>query len=148
MSEGSKLPVSAFDRDFLNELASGTLEAIDNQVDPGSGTIRLKAIFPNDGGFLFPNQFVNARLLVDTLRNVVIVSAAAIQRGPDFNFVYAVTPESVVKLRKVEVGPTEGEQTVVTSGLSAGEIVVTDGIDKLQDGTKVTQRSEGGRSGK
>jgi multidrug efflux system membrane fusion protein len=144
---GEKLAVSAFGGDLKTRLATGSLLAIDNQVDVGSGTVRLKAVFPNEDNALFPNQFVNARLLVDTLRGVVLVPAAAVQRGPSSTFVYVVKPDETVEMRSVTLGPTEGEQTVVESGVVAGEVVVTDGVDKLQDGSKVTVGAQRGGSG-
>lgn len=140
------LPVDAYDRDLTNKLASGTLSAVDNQVDPTTGTVRLKATFPNEDSALFPNQFVNARLLVETRRGVTLVPGAAIQRGPDSTFVYVVNGDAVA-LRNVRVGPIEGEQAVVEEGLEPGEVVVTDGVDKLQEGSKVNARVGGGRRG-
>jgi multidrug efflux system membrane fusion protein len=139
MLAGEKLQVDAFDRDF-HPLASGTLEAIDNQVDVNSGTVRLKAVFANEKNLLFPNQFVNARLLVDTLQQVVTVPSAAVQSGPNFSYVYVVQPDSTVDLRKIETGPTEGDVTAIKSGLSPQDTVVIDGIDKLQKGAKVAAR--------
>jgi len=139
MSSGAALAVEAYDRDLKVKLATGTLAAVDNQVDQASGTVRLKATFPNEDGMLFPNQFVNARLLVDTRRDVVIVPSAGVQHGPDSTFAYVVNGDSV-EMRTVQTGPTEGDDTVIESGLEPGEIVVTDGVDKLQSGTKVTMR--------
>jgi multidrug efflux system membrane fusion protein len=114
---------------------------IDNQIDQTTGTVKLKAVFPNGDGALFPNQFVNARLLVDTVRDVVIVPNAAIQRNAQAAFVYVVKPDTTVAVRNVKIGETEGDETAITSGLSAGEIVVTDGVDKLQPGAKVALRT-------
>jgi multidrug efflux system membrane fusion protein len=133
----TKLPVEAWDRDLRSKLASGTLAAIDNQVDPGTGTVRLKALFTNEDKALFPNQFVNAQLLVDTLRGVVIVPTAAVQRSPQGSFVYVVKADSTVELRTVEVQGTDGDDTAVGKGLSGGETVVTDGLEKLRPGSKV-----------
>jgi multidrug efflux system membrane fusion protein len=137
------LSVEAYDRDFGTKLATGTLLAIDNQVDSTTGTVRLKAVFENEDNMLFPNQFVNARLLVDVKRDAVIVPAAAVQQGPNGTFVYVVTADGTdqsVKLRNVVAGATEGDQTVIEEGLSQGEVVVTDGVDKLIDGAKVAPR--------
>jgi membrane fusion protein, multidrug efflux system len=134
------LEVEAYDRDLRNKLGTGTLSALDNQVDPTTGTVRLKATFANEEGVLFPNQFVNARLLVETRKDAILVPAAAIQRGPDSTFVYIVKADTV-QMRNVTVGPTEGDLTVVDTGIEAGEIVVTDGVDKLQSGSKVTVRN-------
>ncbi|HEY7120085.1 MAG TPA: MdtA/MuxA family multidrug efflux RND transporter periplasmic adaptor subunit [Tepidisphaeraceae bacterium] len=139
---GSGLEVDAFDRDIRERLATGTLSAIDNQVDPNSGTIRLKASFPNTDNSLFPNQFVNARLLVDTRRGAILAPVAAVQRGPnDQPYVYVVKADETVEVRNVVTGPSEGDLMVIESGLQPGEVVVTDGVDKLQPGAKVTVRS-------
>jgi multidrug efflux system membrane fusion protein len=147
MLAGQKLTVDAFDRELKTKLATGTLAAIDNQVDATTGTVRLKAVFPNEDNLLFPNQFVNGRLHVETLANAVIVPSAAVQRGPDSMFAYVVTPDSTVELRKVVVGPTEADRTVIESGLAPGETVVIDGVDKLQKGTKVAARGAEGADG-
>lgn len=145
-NEDDELEVEAWDRDFNSKLATGRLLAIDNQVDPATGTLRLKAKFENADNMLFPNQFVNSRLLVDIRRDAVIVPSAAIQRGPETAFVYVVV-EDAVELRPVVVGPSEGAETLIETGVATGEIVVTDGIDKLQPGTKIVTRDkdEGGR---
>ena len=142
------LTVDVFDRDFRTKLASGKLAAIDNQVDPTTGTLRLKAVFENEDQLLFPNQFVNARLLVDTKRDAIVVPSAAVQRGPTSTFVYVVLADETVDLRNVVIGPIEGSETSIESGLTVGEIVVTDGIDKLQPpknglpGTTVSRRDK------
>jgi membrane fusion protein, multidrug efflux system len=149
INAGKKLTVDAYDRDRKTKLASGSLMALDNQVDTTTGTVRLKAVFPNDDNMLFPNQFVNARLLVDTKRDAVIVPAPAVQQGPNGTFVYVVGSDSTVEVRSVAVGPTEGDETAIESGLSPGDVVVVDGVDKLQKGTKVALRersSDGGGS--
>ncbi len=146
--DGIGLSVLAFDRNFTTKLAEGKLTAIDNQVDATTGTVKLKATFENEDGMLFPNQFVNARLLVDTQHNAVIVPAAAVQRGPKSTFVYVVLPEKEkVELRDVIAGQTEGAETAIVTGLSPGEIVVTEGIDKLKDGSSVTTRDKEEASG-
>lgn len=144
MREGARLPVEAWDRDMKNKLASGILLTIDNQVDQTTGTVRFKASFPNEDDKLFPNQFVNARLLLDTKRNVVIVPAAAIQRSPDSMYVYVVKSDNTVEVRNVVSSLTEGDQTAVDSGLEPGDVVVIDGVDKLQPGAKVTMGKGGG----
>ena len=136
-AKGGKLPVEAWDRDLRTRLASGTLAAIDNQVDPTTGTVRLKALFANEDRALFPNQFVNAQLLVDTLRDVVIIPTAAIQRSPQGAYVYLVKADSTVELRIVEIQGTDGDATAVSKGLAGGETVVTDGLEKLRPGSKV-----------
>jgi multidrug efflux system membrane fusion protein len=138
--DGIGLPVLAYDRNFTTKLATGKLSAIDNQVDATTGTVKLKATFENKDGMLFPNQFVNARLLVDTQRNALIVPAAAVQRGPKSTFVYVIRPDETAELRDVVIGPTEGAETAIVNGLSAGEAVVIEGIDKLQPDMKVTMR--------
>ncbi|HVT61785.1 MAG TPA: MdtA/MuxA family multidrug efflux RND transporter periplasmic adaptor subunit [Thermoanaerobaculia bacterium] len=134
---GQPLVVDAFDRDLRNQLATGSLWAVDNQIDPSTGTVRLKALFDNVGDQLFANQFVNARLLVDTLRGAVIVPSAAIQRSPQSAFVYVVKPDSTVDARNVAVALTEGDDTALQRGVAAGEMVVVDGVDKLRPGMKV-----------
>jgi multidrug efflux system membrane fusion protein len=145
---GETLVVEAYDRDFANKLATGKLLAIDNQVDSTTGTVRLKAIFENKDNLLFPNQFVNARLLIDKLEEAVIAPSAAVQHGPEFDFVYAVkadpnSEEQTVDLRHVETGPTEADQTVISAGLGPGDVVVTDGLDKLQPGAKISSKKAG-----
>jgi multidrug efflux system membrane fusion protein len=138
MRAGRRLAVEAYDRDLKNRLATGSLLAVDNQIDQTTGTVRLKALFGNDDNALFPNQFVNARLLVNTLVETVIVPTAAIQRSPQTMFVYVVKPDETVEMRPVEVQLTEAEDTAIRKGVRAGDLVVVDGIDKLQPGTKVS----------
>jgi len=135
------LVVDAFNRDFGTKLATGRLSATENQVDSTTGTLRMKAIFPNEDEMLFPNQFVNARLLVDTRHGAIIVPSAAIQRGPKSIFVYVVKKDQTVELRTITIGPSEGPDTIVEDGLVPGETVVTEGVDKLIPGTKVTIRN-------
>ncbi len=142
-----RLPVEAWDRDLRARLALGVLAATDNQVDLTTGTVRLKALFPNDDKALFPNQFVNARLLVDTLREVVIVPTAAVQRGPQGAFVYVVKPDATVELRPIELEATDGDETAVKKGLQGGETVVTDGLEKLRPGAKVALPKPAGAKG-
>src|SRR5580692_1335260 len=137
MRAGAKLSVEAWDRDMKKKLATGILLTIDNQVDQTTGTVRFKASFPNEDDTLFPNQFVNARLLLDTKRNVVIVPAAAIQRSPDSMYVYVVKSDNTVEVRNVVSSLTEGDQSAIDSGLAPGDTVVIDGVDKLQPGSKV-----------
>jgi multidrug efflux system membrane fusion protein len=141
---GRRLPVEAWDRDLKNKIATGTLLAVDNQIDQGTGTVRLKAIFSNEDTALFSNQFVNARLLVDTLHQVVLAPAAAVQKSPQSTFVYVVKPDTSVEMRPVEVQMTEGDVSAIRRGLASGEVVVTDGIDKLQPGFKVALSSPAG----
>lgn len=134
---GGVLPVQAFDRDDVTKIADGKLATIDNQIDPTTGTYKLKAIFSNDNNVLFPNQFVNVHMLVDTKRNVVVVPTAAIQRGPQGTYVYVVSGGDTVNIRMVTVAQTSGNSIGVSSGLNAGDVVVIDGQDKLQDKSKV-----------
>jgi len=141
---GRRLAVEAWDRDLKSRLATGSLLAVDNQIDTATGTVRIKALFPNEDLALYPNQFVNARLLVSTLRNVVLVSTAALQRSPQSAFVWVVKPDGTVEMRNVEVQLTEGDDTAVRGGVSAGEVVVVDGVDKLQPGAKVVLSVPGG----
>ena len=138
---GRRLAVDAYDRDMKRKLASGSLLTIDNQIDPTTGTVKLKAIFQNTDDALFPNQFVNARLLVDNRRSVVLVPNAAVQRSPQSAFIYVVKPDNTVEARNVEIQGSEGDQTAISRGLFAGEIVVTDGVDRLQPGMKVVART-------
>ncbi|HEX4145558.1 MAG TPA: MdtA/MuxA family multidrug efflux RND transporter periplasmic adaptor subunit [Pirellulales bacterium] len=144
VNTGEPVEVEAYDRDFRTHLATGMLMALDNQVDATTGTVRLKAKFDNHDNLLFPNQFVNCRLLIGSQRDVVIIPTASVQHGPESTFVYVVEEgsdaEKTVALRKVTVGPTEGDQVVIASGLAPGDAVVVDGIDKLQPGTKVAVR--------
>jgi multidrug efflux system membrane fusion protein len=143
MHAGQQLVVEAYNRDLQKKLATGTLLTIDNQIDPNTGTVRCKALFPNTDYALFPNQFVNARLLVETKRDSTIVPVAAIQRSPQSTFVYVVKEDSTVEVRKVVLGPSEGDEIVVDNGLATGEVVVIEGVDRLQKGMKVAARMAG-----
>jgi len=136
-SAGVKFPVLAYDRDLRRRLADGMLLTIDNQVDSTTGTVKFKAQFPNTDSALFPNQFVNARLLFDTRHGAVIVPTAALQRSPTSTYVYVIGSDRTVKMRNIVTTLTEGDNAAVDSGLEAGETVVVDGLDKLQDGTRV-----------
>jgi multidrug efflux system membrane fusion protein len=149
LNAGDKPPVEAWDRDQKAQLAKGVLLTTDNQIDVATGTVKLKAQFANPQGTMFPNQFVNVRMVIDTLKNVVIVPTAAVQRGNQGNVVYVVKDDSTVTLRPVTTGPTEGQNTAITTGLEAGERVVTDGIDRLREGSKVevTEPGAGLRQG-
>lgn len=137
---GSRLPVDAFNRDFTRKLDSGHLLTVDNQIDPQTGTSTLKAVFENRGSLLFPNQFVNIRMLVDTERNQVIIPAVALQRGQQGTFVYVLKPDNTVEARPVTVGVTVDEIMSIRSGLNEGETVITEGTDKLQPGSPVRAR--------
>jgi multidrug efflux system membrane fusion protein len=133
---GGQLTVDAFDRDDTNKIESGKLLTIDNQIDTTTGTYKLKAVFDNSKNVLFPNQFVNIHLLVDVKKDLVIVPAAAIQRGPQGTYVYAVE-NNAAKIYNVTLAQTTGNAVGLASGLKGGELVVVDGQDKLQDGSKV-----------
>jgi len=134
---GGKVPVDAFDREGKTKIASGTLLAIDNQIDPTTGTVRLKAAFGNTDGVLYPNQFVNARVLIDVLHDATLAPAEAIQRGPQGAYVYVVKPDKVVQMRRVQLGPSEGATVAVRSGVAESETLVVDGTEKVQDGARV-----------
>lgn len=135
--EGAKLAVRAYDRGDQHEIATGTLDTVDNQIDVTTGTVRLRAMFGNDDESLFPNQFVNAKLTVDTIRAAPIVPTAAILRGTPGTYVYLIQGEDKVAVRPIKVGESDGPRTVVLSGLAPGERVVTDGTDRLRDGAGV-----------
>jgi multidrug efflux system membrane fusion protein len=134
---GDPLTVEAYDRAGRTKIATGSLVTVDNQIDQSTGTTRLKAIFQNQDSALFPNQFVNVRLLLDVRKGAVIVPGAAIQRGPQGTFVYVVKSDQTVEVRPVALGPAAGGDVAIDSGLSAGEQVVTEGVDKLRPGSKV-----------
>jgi len=146
LSAGDRLVVEAFDREQKNKLAIGTLLTVDNQIDANTGTVRLKAVFPNEDGHLFPNQFVNARLLLTVKRGVTIVPSAAIQRGAKGPFVYVVKDDQTVGVRAVAVGTAHGDDVSVDTGLAPAELVVVDGTEKLREGSKVEVRNESGPS--
>jgi multidrug efflux system membrane fusion protein len=132
-----KVSVTAYDRAGTTQLAEGVLEAIDNQIDLTTGTVKLRAIFNNEEGELFPNQFVNLRILVESLHGVNVVPSAAIQHRAGGDFVYAVGRDDTVAARTVRVGAGDGQRTMIVSGLETGENVVVDGADGLHEGTKV-----------
>jgi multidrug efflux system membrane fusion protein len=143
MQGGRKLAAEAYDRNLKTRLATGVLMTIDNQIDQTTGTVKFKAVFPNPNGALFPNQFVNARLLIDTLQDAVLIPSAAIQHSPQSAFVFVVKKDNTVEARNIQVTASEGEQTAIGKGLAAGEVVVTDGVDKLQPGSRIAR---GGQS--
>jgi membrane fusion protein, multidrug efflux system len=138
MRAGAALPVTAYDRTGSTELANGKLDTVDNQIDTTTGTVKLRALFDNEQDILFPNQFVNVKLLVNTLHDADIVPSSAIQRGAPGTFVYLVKPDRTVAVQKVKLGPTDGQRTAILSGLEPNESVVIDGTDRLRDGAKVT----------
>jgi membrane fusion protein, multidrug efflux system len=139
--QGKQLPVEAYDRDDATKIATGKLLTIDNQIDTTTGTYKLKAQFDNDKGILFPNQFVNIHLLVDTKRNVTIAPSTAIQRGPQGTYVYLAEKNNVAKIRPVTVALSSGNSVGIASGIQPGDSVVVDGQDKLQDGSKIEART-------
>ena len=143
----------AYDREDQTRLADGVLTTIDNQIDPSTGTLRLRAVFDNHDQRLFPNQFVNVRLLVQEKTGVILIPTAAIQRTTTREFVYLVKPDSTVTVRPITEGVTQDEETEITSGLSAGDVVVLTGADRLQEGSKVraqiaNDQSSAARGGK
>jgi membrane fusion protein, multidrug efflux system len=138
---GPALEVDAYDRDAKTKLAQGSLTTLDNQIDPATGTLKLRATFGNAKGTLFPNQFVNARLLVQEKRGVTLVPTAAIQRNSQSTYVYVVKTDSTVTVRPITIGTTEGDNSEVTAGLTPGEVVVMTGVDKLQEGSKVSTQT-------
>jgi multidrug efflux system membrane fusion protein len=135
-----RLVVEAYDRGGQTKLATGALQSTDNQIDPTTGTTKLKAVFDNADASLFPNQFVNVRLLLDVRKDAVIAPGAAVQRGKDGTFVYVVTADQTVEVRPVTLGPTADGEAAIASGLAAGEQVVVDGVDKLRAGGAVRMR--------
>lgn len=138
---GAALPVEAYDRANRRLLATGTLLTVDNAVDPSTGTVRLKARFANADDALFPNQFVNARLQLDVLRGVTLVPTAAVQRGTQGTFVYVVTADHTAEVRPVTLGESDGDDTAVTQGVSAGDLIVVDGAEGLRAGRAVSLRT-------
>lgn len=146
MRGGVKLQTTAYDRNNTAVLESGYLDTVDNQIDTTTGTVKLRAMFPNTDLMLFPNQFVNAQLLIDTIHDAVIVPTPAVLNGSSGQFVYLVKPDNTVTVRPVKIGPVDGERTSIASGLAAGERVVIDGSDRLREGAKITIPRAGGDS--
>jgi len=136
------LHVDAMNRDMTRTLAAGTLSTLDNQFDPTTGTLKMRATFPNKNERLIPNEFVNARLLVETKTAVTLVPNAAVQRSGTSTFVYVVKPDRTVTVRKVKLGTTDAQRSEITSGLKPGEEVVTEGVDKLTEGTHVVVQQQ------
>jgi multidrug efflux system membrane fusion protein len=143
---GAQLKVEAYDREMKAKISQGWLATIDNQIDPTTGTVKLRANFENRDGSLFPNQFVNARLLVEEKQGVTLVPTATVQRNSQITYVYLVKPDSTVTVRNITLGTSEGEDSEVTSGLVPGDQVVMTGVDKLQEGSKVRTSKSGERS--
>ena len=140
LASGAVLPVTALDRGGANKLADGSLQTFDSQIDATTGTIKLRAQFPNDQRTLYPNQFVNIRLLLDTHKDVTTMSTAGIQRGTPGTFAYLINPDSTVSVRPIKLGVTDGDRVEVLTGLAPGDRVVIDGADKLREGAKVVVR--------
>ncbi|WP_241694429.1 efflux RND transporter periplasmic adaptor subunit, partial [Komagataeibacter melomenusus] len=138
LREGTPLSVDAWDSANLNKIATGQASVLDSQIDTSTGTVRMRAIFPNSQEELFPNQFVNARMLVSTDHDALLVPTNALQNGPNGQFVYVVKADSTVEVRNVKTGHANNTMTVVTDGVKEGERVVTDGVDHLRDGVKVS----------
>src|SRR5580698_4697784 len=136
-SPNAKLAVTVYDSDNSKQIATGTLYALGNQMATSTGTVSLRATFPNDDEALFPNEFVNVKLLVDTLQNAVLVPTPAVQSGAPGDYVYLVNADNTVSVHKVTLGPSDGKHTVIAAGLAAGNTVVTDGMDRLSDGAKI-----------
>ena len=141
---GAVLPAAALDRSGAKKVAEGTLETFDSQIDPTTGTIKLRAKFPNEAEALYPNQFVNIQLLLDTHKDVTTMPTAGVQRGVPGTFVYLINADDTVSVRKVELGVTDGDRIEVRSGLQPGDKIVIDGADKLRDGAKINVRAEAG----
>lgn len=147
LKSGRRLQVLALDRDQSKKLAVGHLLTIDNQIDPNTGTVRFKALFENKNNQLFPNQFVNARLLAEIRQDVIIIPAAAIQQGPKGTFVFLVNADRTVSVRPVSVGEIQGGEATIKSGLTSGDMVVVDGAERLREGAKVELREKGNGNG-
>src|SRR5262249_55228528 len=144
LKEAGTLPLTAFDRTGTTKLAAGELKTIDNQIDTSTGTVKLRAQFANDDEALFPNQFVNVRLLVDTRKGATVVPSAAIQRGAPGTFAYLLNDDQTVTVKPVRLGPANGDRVAIEEGLSPGDRVVIDGADKLRNGAKVVPRDANG----
>jgi len=146
LHSGEPIPVDAYDRTQTRKLASGTLTTIDNQVDPTTGTFKLRATFANDDESLFPNQFVNTRMLLDTIHDATVIPTSAIERGENNGaYVYVVQADNTVAARNITLGQTEGERVAVTAGLNLGERVVVDGADRLKEGSEVIPQEAGAK---
>jgi multidrug efflux system membrane fusion protein len=144
MHAGKNLAVTAYDRTHTTQLAVGALQSIDSQIDTTTGTVKLKATFSNPEEKLFPNQFVNVDLLVNTLQGATLIPQSAVQRGAPGTFVYLVNPDQTVSVRKIALGPGDATNIVVTQGITAGNTIVIDGADRLKEGAKITVRQGAG----
>ncbi len=148
LKQGARLRVVAYDRGMKEKLATGNLLTVDNQIDPNTGTVKCKAVFSNSQNELFPNQFVNARLLLEVIHGAVIVPAAAVQRGPGGTFLFIVKADRTVGMRPISVGITDAGQTSISSGLAPGELVVVEGTEKLREGSRVELNEQNRSTGK
>ena len=148
LRSGERLPVDAYDREQNKKLASGVLQTIDNQIDSTTGTVKLKALFNNKDQRLFPNQFVNASLLIDVKRGAVIIPTAGIQQGAQGPFVYGVKEDKSVEIRPITLGEIQGSEAVIKTGLSPGILVVVDGAERLSPGAKVELRTPANQRGR
>jgi membrane fusion protein, multidrug efflux system len=148
LNAGQQLVVNAYDRSMKNKLAEGSLQSVDNQIDPATGTLKLKAIFPNTDNSLFPNQFVNAQLLVEMKKGVTLVPVSAVQHGTQGTFVYIVdTDANTVTMQNVTVGTVDGDKAEIEKGVDPDDVVVTDGVDKLRNGSQVIVSKSAGVGG-
>jgi len=147
MHAGARLKVEADDRNG-KKIDQGLLESVDNQIDPTTGTVKLRANFENREGSLFPNQFINVRLLVEEKQGVTLMPTAAVQRNSQTTYVFLVKPDSTVTVRPITIGTTEGDDAEISSGLSPGDVVVMTGVDKLQEGSKVRVQMYGEKAQK
>ncbi|GLR67422.1 transport system membrane protein [Acidocella aquatica] len=138
LGQGATLPATAYASDDTTRLEDGTLSAVDNQVDTATGMVKLRAKFANADGALFPNEFVNIHLLVNTLQSATLVPSQAVQTGAPGTYVYVLNADNTVRVQPVTTGPTDGTNTVITKGITPGDVVVTDGVDRLSDGAKVS----------
>lgn len=142
LEEGERMSVDVYDREQRQKLATGYLLTTDNQIDPSSVTVRLKAVFDNENNELFPNQFVNARLFLDSKRGTTILPSAAIQRNNQGTYVYLIKEDKTVALQPVRLGPSEGDNVSIDEGLNPGDLVVLEGADNLREGSKVAPQSQ------
>jgi len=142
LNKGRRLTVEAYNRGQTQKLATGVLLTADNEIDPTTGTVKLKATFDNKDDLLFPNQFVNASLLIDTKKNVLIIPSAALQRGPQGSYVYMVKPDKTATVRQVAVDEVQGGDASIRSGLSEGDLVVVDGAERLREGSRVSIKGQ------
>jgi len=143
LNAGQHLSVDAYDREGKAKIATGTVTTVDNQIDPTTGTLKIRAVFPNADNALFPNQFVNARLLVQEKTEVTLLPTAAVQRSGTTTYAYVVKQDNTLELRQIQLGTTEGDQSEIVSGMQPGETVVMTGVDKLQEGSKVAAHFAG-----